>query len=163
MSNQKRAALARRAAITLSVFALAALSLDTASAVTRTRFQQQVDLKCTVYGCTARFVDLPPTQALDIAHVWCDIEIYGTGSVIGSVDSATVFSYPLTVPSFEVPLELGWDRIRQAGNIGKVHHYTLKADPDMLVPYGGQFAAALSYSQGDPIGSCSVTGERLTK
>jgi hypothetical protein len=109
----------------------------------------------------ASFVDLPPNQALDIAHVWCDLEIYGTGNIIPSVDSAYVNSHPLT-SSFSVPLELGWDRIRQA-SYGKVRHYTLRADPDMLVPFGGQFIAHLSYDQGTPIGTCSFTGEKITK
>jgi hypothetical protein len=134
MSNQKCAAGARHAAVALSVFVLAAVSFDTASAVSRAHFQQQVDLKCKASECRARFVDLPSNQALEIEHVWCDVTFQGTGYATG-IDSASIYSYPKTVPFFSVPLELGWDRIRDAG-VYKLHHSILRSDPNMLVAYG---------------------------
>ena len=162
MSNQNGAAPARRAAVAFSVFALAAFSFDTASAVSRLRFQQQVDLKCNANDeCTARFVHLSPSQALEIAHVWCDVSFNGTGNGSG-IDSATVYSLPKTAPFFSVPLELGWDRIKDAG-VYKSHHSILRADPDMLVPFGGQFTADISYSGDIFIGTCSFTGVIFTK
>jgi hypothetical protein len=149
----------------LSVFALAAFSFDTASAVSRIRYQQQVDLKCNGNDeCTARFVHLSSSQALEIAHVWCDIAVNGTGNA-PNIETAVVYSLPKTVPFFSVPLELGWDRTRDAGTY-KMHLYTLRADPDMLVPFGGQFTANISYSPGDNIfvvGTCSFTGVVVTK
>lgn len=151
MSDQKMRATLARCSAALSLFALAAFSLDAAGAATRVPFQQQTQLNCQGGTCTAYFVDLPANQALDINNVWCELGVIG-----GTANRAYIYSAPLS-PVLKVPLEIGWDRF-----VGTIHYYTFRSDPNLRVALGRRLVAEIQHTGSGLLGFCTFTGFKIT-
>lgn len=152
MPDQNRsAAPARRLAAVLSLFALAAFGLNPAGASTRTPFQWMKTMNCYPGQCIVTLAQLAPNQALDVAHVWCEIE----------VETRVRFAHVLVdapgASFFSVPLDVGWERVD-----GAIRRYNLEVDPDLRVGAGGSLKVRIFYAGGVQSASCAFTGFRIT-
>ena len=140
--------LALPATATLAVVATIVAPATASAALVATHFQQRVDLVC-ASGCTAKFIKLAANEALNIDHVTCEVT---TG---GEVVVVSIALLPDSL-KFSIPLGLAWQREFLGANV-----FTFSAETNMRVPVGRQ-AQVVVMAGGSPVGSCSITGTKLT-
>lgn len=120
---------------------------------TRGVFQKQVTLTCLGGVCSAIFVDLPGTQALEVERIVCHFSSAGA--------NAGTYSFTANFlsggQSFSIPLSPTWQR-----QLNEAVLYTLATDVAFRVPRGQVLWVSNTYLGSSPSGYCIVVGEILT-